>query len=62
MIKRDVDFILYDYFHVNLHKKLKMSTLFLDAFEQAQDFGLWARYTILTNFVYCRHDNVVTQT
>ena len=62
MIKRVVDFILYEYFHVNFHKVFKMSTLFLNAFEQAQDFGLWARYTILINFVYYRHNNVVKQT
>ena len=62
MIKSVVDFILYEYFHVNLHKVFKMSTLFLNAFEQAQDFSLWARYTILINFVYCRHNNLVTQT
>ena len=62
MIKKVVDFLLYEYFHVNLHEVFKMSTLFLNAFEQAQDFGLWASYTILTNFVYYRHNNVVTQT
>ena len=62
MIKRVVDFILHEYFHVDLHKVFKMSTLFLNAFEQAQDFGLWVGYTILTNLVYYRHNNVVTQT
>ena len=48
---RVVDFILHEYFQVNLHKVFKMSALFLNAFEQAQDVGLWTRYTILTNFV-----------
>ena len=62
MIKRVVHLILYEYFHVNLDKVFKKSTLFLNTFEQAQDFGLRARYTILTNFVYYRHNNVVTQT
>ena len=62
MIKRVIDFILYEYFHVNFHKMFKMSTLFLNAFGQAQNFGLWARYISFANFVYYRHDNVVTQT
>ena len=62
MIKRVVDFILYQHFHVKLDEVFKMSILFLNAFEQAQDFDLWARYTILINSVYYRHNNVVTQT